>query len=397
MSGSAAIAGLGLTEVGKVFGRRSDDLAVEAVRLAVADAGLRIQDVDGLLVSYGISGPGSGNLSTALGLPDLKLLLDLDTAPGLGSGATAAIATQLACQAVALGLADTVVYVHADASLPDPAEPRGSLWPEVIEARWPDGFGSIVAASGLLGATQNYALATRRHMERFGTTTEQLGAIAVGQRAWAAMNPVAQMRRPITLQDHQNSRWIAEPLRLLDCCLMSNGAAAALITSAERARDLPQPPVYVWGWGQCHSTDRYARGSQFGLVSGGIESGRQAFAMAGIRPRDIGVRQLYDCYTFTVLLSLEDYGFCEKGEGGRLVESGELAPGGSLPTNTGGGQLSAFYLEGATPLHEGVIQARGRGGVRQVSNHDFVLVSGNGGILDHHATLILGAHPRDER
>jgi acetyl-CoA acetyltransferase len=235
----------------------------------------------------------------------------------------------------------------------------------------------------------------RRHMEKYGTTSEQLGAVAVAEREWARLNPIAQMREPITIEDHQRSRWICEPFHLLDCCLVSNGAVAVVITRAERARDLRQPAVYVWGWGQCHPGYTNFRGSMEGLQSGGTASAARAFAMAGVSRSDIGVREFYDCYTFTLLLTLEDYGFVPKGEGGPFAATGALGPGGSLPTNTGGGQLSSFYLWGATPLHEGVIQARGQGGDRQVANHDLVVVSGSGGArMDHHATLILGANPR---
>src|SRR5262249_49993976 len=184
---------------------------------------------------------------------------------------------------------------------------------------------------------------------------------------------------PITIADHQASRFIAEPLHLLDCCLVSNGGVAIVVTSADRAKDLAQPPVYVWGWGQAHPGIVQERGSRFGLETGAAMAGPNAMKMAGITPDDVDVCELYDCYTYTVLVTLEDYGFCEKGEGGPFVASGALAPGGSLPTNTGGGQLSGYYLWGMTPLSEAVIQARGHGGERQAPRHDLVLVSGNGG------------------
>ena len=202
------------------------------------------------------------------------------------------------------------------------------------------------------------------------------------------------MREPITLADHQASRWVSEPLHLLDCCLVSNGAIAVIVTSADRARDLARPPVQLWGWGQGHPGHRKERGSDFGLTTGAVSSGATAMKMAGITPSDVDVCELYDCYTYTVLVSLEDYGFCAKGEGGAFAASGALGPGGSLPTNTGGGQLSAYYMWGFTPLSEAVIQARGDGGERQAPSNDVVLVSGNGGILDHHSTLIVSPHPK---
>jgi acetyl-CoA acetyltransferase len=229
-------------------------------------------------------------------------------------------------------------------------------------------------------------------METYGTTSEQFGAVAVQQRAWATMNPAAQMRDPITIEDHQASRVIADPLRLLDCCLVSNGAVAVVVTTAERAKDLAQPPVHVLGWGQAHPGITTQRGSGFGLTSGAVSSGATAFGMAGLTPADVDVAQIYDCYTYTVIVSLEDYGFCAKGEGGEFVASGVLGPGGSLPTNTGGGELSSYYMWGMSPLAEGVIQARGQGGQRQVPKHDVVLVSGNGGILDFHSTLLFSPH-----
>jgi acetyl-CoA acetyltransferase len=199
------------------------------------------------------------------------------------------------------------------------------------------------------------------------------------------------MRKPMTVADHHNSRMIADPLRLLDCCLVSNGGVAVIVTSAERAADLRQPPIHVWGWGQAHPGYPMRHGSSFGLVSGAKQSGAAAMAMAGVSPSDVDICEIYDCYTYTVIITLEDYGFCAKGEGGRFAASGALAPGGALPTNTGGGQLSGYYAWGMTPLSEAVIQARGRGGDRQVERNDIVLVSGNGGTLDHHATLIVSS------
>jgi acetyl-CoA acetyltransferase len=171
--------------------------------------------------------------------------------------------------------------------------------------------------------------------------------------------------------------------------MVSNGGVAVIVTTSARAKQLAQPPVYMWGAAQTHPGYPRRRGSEFGLVSGAAVSGPAAMTMAGISPSEIDVLEIYDCYTYTVLLTLEDYGFCAKGEGGPFVEEGILAPGARLPTNTGGGQLSSFYLWGMTPLSEAIIQARGQGGIRQAPHHDVVLVSGNGGTLDRHATLVL--------
>lgn len=387
-SGKAAIVGLGASEVGRVYGKTAAQFAADAVMRAVADAGLELSDVDGVLMSNGITPPGA-LVASSLGLRDLQLSVNVATA-----GATAGAAVQYAAMAVQSGMASTIVYVHSDCPLKEPGSSAGAAYGGAARGRGPTGFMAMSNAIGLGGANPGYALAARRHMEKYGTTSEQLGAIAVAQRAWAVMNPLAQMRTPITIEDHQKSRWIAEPFHLLDCCLVSNGAVAVVITTAERARNLAQPPVYIWGWGQCHPGYSNSKGSEWGLVSGAKISGEVAFKMAGLSVSDIGVRELYDCYTFTALLTLEDYGFVPKGEGGPFAATGELGPGGSMPTNTGGGQLSSFYLWGVTPLHEAVVQTRGQGGDRQVPNHDFVLCSGNGGLLDHHATLILGANPR---
>jgi acetyl-CoA acetyltransferase len=213
-----------------------------------------------------------------------------------------------------------------------------------------------------------------------------LGAIAVAERQWANGNPMAQFYdTPMTLEDYRRSRWIVEPFRLFDCCLVSNGGLAVIVTAGEHARDLPRPPVYVLGMGQGHPGGDPAET----LASGAPLAKATAFTMAGIELADIDVAELYDCYTFTVLVTLEDYGFCQKGEGGPFVADGRIAPGGALPVNTGGGQLSSFYMWGMTPVSEAVIQLRGTGGARQVRDATVALVSGNGGILSTHAALVL--------
>ena len=387
----AAIAGLGMTETGKVYGRTAAQFAAEAARLAVADAGLTLGDVDGLLVSQGIAGGVDLRLQRDLGLSDLRLLAQIN-----GAGTTAVSQVQYAALAVAAGIASVVVCVHGDAPL-QPSVPSGAVY----RSAGPSGpygaaigFAATRLVAGLRGANPGYALAARRHMAHYGTTSEQLGAIAVAQRAWAGMNPGARFRDPITVEDHQASRWVVDPLHLLDCCVVTNGGIAVVVTSAERARDLAQPPVYLWGSAQSHPGYSMARDCEFGLRTGAAVAGPAAMKMAGITPADVDVRELYDCYTYTCLVTLEDYGFCAKGEGGELAASGALGPGGALPTNTGGGQLSGNYLWGMTPLAEAVTQTRGQGRARQVPRHEVVLVSGNGGLLDYHATMVLATQPR---
>ncbi|SEF54440.1 Acetyl-CoA acetyltransferase [Thermomonospora echinospora] len=384
MGEGAAIAGLGMTELGRVYGRSPRRLAADAVRRAVTDAGLGLADLDGLVVSHGLGGSPGIELADTMGLRDLRVLTVMNS-----FGATAGAMVAYAAMSVISGAASAVACVFADAPL-RPRQSSGSAYQR--DAREWYGFGGMTAALGFRDVNTPYALAARRHMNRYGTTSEQLGAIAVSTRQWAVMNPLAQMREPMTLADHQNSRWVAEPLHLLDCCLVSNGAIAVVVTGADRARDLARPPVHIWGWGQGHPGHSKERGSEFGLTTGAAVSGPTAMKMAGVTAQDVDICQLYDCYTYTVLVSLEDYGFCAKGEGGAFAASGALGPGGALPTNTGGGQLSAYYMWGMTPLSEAVIQARGDGGERQVAKNDVVLVSGNGGILDHHSTLIVSPH-----
>jgi acetyl-CoA acetyltransferase len=375
------IAGLGMTDLGKIYGPTPGQFAAQAVRLAVADAGLSLAEVDGLLTSSGISGGISVDLQRDLGLTDLRLLTHMQA-----YGSTAGSMVQYAAMAVQSGMASVVACVFADSPL-RPERGSGSVYGT---RRAGAGWWGLLGAAGIVGANPMYALAARRHMERYGTTSEQLGHIAVAQRAWAARNPAAQMREPITLADHQRSRWIAEPFHLLDCCLVSNGGIAVVVTTAERAAAMAQPPVHVLGWAQSHPGHYLRRDPDFGLVTGAARAGPAALAMAGMTLADVDVAELYDCYTFTVLVTLEDYGFCPKGEGGPFAASGVLGPGGSLMVNTGGGQLSGYYMWGMTPLSEAVIQARGHGGARQAGAHDVILVSGNGGVLDHHSTLVLG-------
>lgn len=379
---NAAIAGLGLTEVGKVYGRSATDLAADAVRLAVADAGLRMSDLDGLLVSPGTQGAPKLSLQKVLGLKDLRVLAEIGAL-----GASPAIMVAYAAAAIASGEASAVACVFADA----PLKPEGAARDAFGRQRTlPSGFAAYHAAIGAVTPNIFYALAARRHFETYGTSSEQLGAIAVAQRAWAAHNPVAQFRDPLTLDDHQKSPLIADPLHLLDCCLVSNGGAAVIVTSATRARDLAQPAVPVLGWAQAHPGRAMHRGSDFGLRTGAAIAGPAALKMAGLTLADVDLVELYDSYTYTVLVTLEDYGFCPKGEGGSFVADGRLGPGGALPCNTGGGQLSSYYLTGFTPLIEAVTQVRGQAGERQVDKANVVMVSGSGGVLEHHATLILG-------
>ena len=378
ISGKAAICGLGITEMGRVY-RSATDLAVEAVHLALQDAGLEKSQLDGLLINAGTTRGVNIGLHVKLGLKELNVLTFMQ-----GFGSSAGQMIQYAAMAVENGMADYVCCVFAD----DPLKEGKRTGDAYAGNRRPDALASLYPIYGFAGAIPMYAMGAQRHMDTFGTTQDQLGQIAISQRQWAGFNDRATKREPLDLDAYHASPWVVEPFHVLDCCLVSNGGVAVIVTSAERARDMQQPPVYIRGFAQQHNHD-VGHGGHDPLLEGpGKKAGAKALAMAGAQLSDITQCQLYDCYTYTVLVTLEDYGFCAKGEGGPFVEDGKLGPGGALPTNTGGGELSSFYMWGMTPVTEGVIQGRGQGGERQMPN-DLILVTGNGGVLNYHSNLLL--------
>ncbi|GAA1868871.1 thiolase [Pseudonocardia ailaonensis] len=385
--GDVAVVGLGVTDMThRVYGS-GRDFAAEALALALADAGLDKSDLDGLLVHGNQTADSSPELANALGLRELRLF-SVMYAAGAGAGGM----LQYAAMAIGAGLVDTVALVFSDAPLRPRAKASSTQYGGA-PSRTPEGWDYLPFVHGDFGvAVSGYALAAQRHMDLYGTTSEQLGAIAVAQRAWAQLNPAAQMRKPMTLSDHQSSRLVVEPLHLFDCCLVSNGAVALVLTSGARARDLPQPPVYLRSVVQSHPGDDGTGDRDGMLVTGASRAGPAALRAADLELSDITLLQLYDCFTYTVLVTLEDLGFCGKGEGGAFVADGKLGPGGSLPTNTGGGQLSSFYMWTFTQLSEAVIQGRGQAGERQVARNDHILVSANGGILRNHASIVMSPH-----
>src|SRR5690349_15193192 len=318
LCGATAIAGLGITPQGKVYGNTAVGFAVDAVRLALDDAGLDRTDLDGLLLNPGLTwndlGMGSFQLQQAMGLRDLRLSATM----GLG-GATASATIQHAAQAIAAGLCRTVACVFSDAPLKPPS-------PERERSSSASAYGFVrgwEAAYGYFGVNAMYALVARRHMARYGTTQDHLGAVAVAQRRWANLNPQAQMHdQPLTLDDYHRSRWIVEPFHLFDCCLVSNGGLAVIVTGAEHASDLRRPPVYIRGMAQGH----LGGDPSDTLASGAVLTREPALGMAGVTLRDVDVVELYDCYTFTVLVTLEDYGFCAKGEGGPFAAEHVTGP-----------------------------------------------------------------------
>jgi acetyl-CoA acetyltransferase len=367
-----AIAGFGQTQIGKWPDLSDYELQLTAIKNALDDAGLKKQDINGLITHSHILGAVRVHHQRVAE----RLGINTDFGVSLSTGgATSGLMVQVAIAAIEAGFCTTVLCVHGD-----------KRWTRRAEVREPEpDYGML---SGMFGATAQHALGATRHMHDYGTTHDQLGAIAVAFRKHASLNPDAQMRDPITLEDYHRSRWVVWPFHVLDCCQVSDGAAALIVTSAERARDLRQPPVYVMGMGGANNSRGWTYGNHM-IELAGKESGAKAFHMAGVTPADIDTAQLYDSYTYIVLATLEDYGFCKKGEGGPFVEGGRLELGGSLPTNTSGGMLSEGYLEGMLQIGEAVRQLRGQAGPRQVSEAELAIVSGNGGNTVCHSTLIL--------
>ncbi len=372
----AQIVGVGETRYtrwGKIGDVTEHALACQAILSAVEDAGLGIDDVDGL-ASFAEDRNEAIFLAAELGLPRLRFA-NMVWMPG-GGGGCAAVGN--AAMAVESGQADAVVVYRSlcqgqffrfgnagrvVAAAADPAPPTVQQASSLFLASM--GF---AMPYGLLMAAAAYALPTRRHMHLYGTTSEQLGRIAVTFREHASRNPRAVMGgRPMSLEDHQASPMIADPHRLFDCCLESDGACAVVVTSAERARDLPKRPVEILA-----SEQGAPKGYAFGpftnanvpddlYATGGTEElATRLYGRAGLGPGDVDVAQIYDHFTGCVLMQLEDFGFCGRGEGGPFVESGALAwKGGSLPTNTHGGGLSEAYIHGLNHVVEGVRALRG--------------------------------------
>ncbi|WP_235834436.1 thiolase C-terminal domain-containing protein [Actinomadura logoneensis] len=352
-----AIAGVGYTPFSKDSGVSTLTLAVDAVTAALADAGLTVDDVDGLATHRVGDSTPPWVVAPALGVREVTWYLDQ-----FGGGSVSHSVVAQSAMAVASGMAETVVCYRAiNARSEFRMGGTGRAPAPVFDVQYQ-------APYGYFAPPQQFAMYARAHMNRYGTTHEQLGRIAVRQRENAAKNPRALKRDPITLDDYLASRWIAEPLRLLDCCLETDGACAVVVTSRERARDLRRPPVLISAaaWGGGDSMFSGAGSTPAGTDWTVTEAARLAprlYRMAGITPSDIDVAELYDCFTYSVLVQLEDYGFCPKGEGGPFVESGE-----GPPVNTHGGFLSEGYVHGINHIAEAVSQLRGDAGDRQVPN-----------------------------
>jgi len=380
--GQVAIVGVGETAVGKVPGRSALWFNAEATRLALEDAGIDKSQVDGLVTAPSFVAPFprmSVAVSEYLGIrPTFSNTLNV-------SGATAAASVNVAAAAIHAGLADTVVVCCGDNMLSGLT--RDLAVKVLIESRDPQ----YEAPFGLLVAT-TFALTAQRHMAEYGTTPEQLARVAVVTRRHALKKPGAHMTAPITAEDVLASKLITTPYHMLDCALVSDGGAAFVLTAAERARDLRKKPVYLLGGGESYTQEHIFCAESI-TTTGAAISSRRAYAMAGVGPGDIDVAGIYDCFTGTVIMMLEDLGFCEKGEGGPFVEAGHITYGGRIPINTHGGMLS--YAHPGLPggffhIVEMVRQLRGEAGERQVAGAELTLCHSLGGGFATNATIILG-------
>jgi len=373
--GGAAIVGVAEADLGQVAeGMSVFDLMAQGAKRALDDCGLRLKDVDGLFAA---------TTQSRLSVLALAEYLGIDPA-FLGStivgGSSFEYHVAHAMGAIALGLCNVALIAYG--STQRSVGRRQASLREVNPYETP--FRPFLPSSA-------YALAASRHMHEFGTTREQLAAVAVAAREWALLNPAAWEKKPLTLEDVLSSRMVSHPLTVRDCCLVTDGGGAIVVTSVERARSLKKPPAYVLGFGQ--SVTHGSISSMPDLtVTGALAAGKAAYAMAGLAPSDIDAVELYDAFTINTILFLEDLGFCRKGEGGAFVSGGRIGPGGSLPVNTNGGGLSYCHpgMYGLFLLIEAVRQLRGECGARQVKDCEVALAHGNGGVLSSQATVILG-------
>lgn len=378
LRGSTAIVGIGLAGIGEAPGRTHLELIGEAVHNALADCGLKLSDVDGLFTVNQVNS-----------LPTLSVGEYLGIRPRHADGTNLGGASFLnyaisASAALTAGLCDVALICYGS----NQKTGAGKLIMAAADAppyeapykpRYP-----VVA----------YALAAARHMYQYGTTREQLAEVAVAARRWAQLNPRAYRREPLTVTDVLESRTVCDPLTVRDCCLVTDGAGAVVMVRSDRAKSLVAEPAYFLGGAAAQWHRQVSAMPDVCLTAAG-ESGRRAYEMAGLAPADVDVVQLYDAFTINTVLFLEDLGFCPKGEGGRFVAGGTIAPGGSLPVNTNGGGLSCVHpgMYGIFTLIEAAEQLRGTAGERQIKDAQVALCHGNGGHLSSQVTVILGAEP----
>ncbi|WP_137894434.1 thiolase family protein [Ramlibacter sp. 2FC] len=381
LKNKVAIVGVGESDIGKVPGMTGLGLNTQAMRRALDDAGLKVSDVDGLLTAYSFT-----ESYTMLGssLSEYTGLKPRMCASMVAGGASPGIMLRHAAQAIAMGLAETVLVCAGENRATGLGrEAAIAVLANVGHPQFEKPYGGSIPGF--------YAMVAHRHMHEYGTTRNQLASVAVNTRAHAALHPNAQMKAPLTIEQVLASKPIADPLRMLDCCLISDAAGAFVVTSAERARDLRQKPAYLLGVGEMHTHEHIMCAPSL-THFGAAQSGRTAYEMAGVKPADIDVAELYDCFTIVPIIELEELGFVEPGAGGAFFEAGHARIGGKLPVNTHGGMLSHAHAGAAGGLFgivEAVRQLRGNEGERQVHGAELALVHNEGGILSSHCTVIL--------
>ena len=376
LRGKVCIVGAAESDLGKVANNTSHlDLIGQAAIRALDDSGLTLKDVDGVFAATSQSRMVGLGTCEYLGIKPAYI----DSTQIGGSSFMSHVSHAVSAITTGKCSVALIVYGSTQRTMSRAATSQREL------AWYEDPFKPMMPPSA-------YAMAAARHMHEFGTTREQLAEIAVAARKWAMMNPVAFNRDPLTIEDVLNSPMISYPFTIRDCCLVTDGGGAIILTSAERARDLKQPPVFVLGTGE-HIGHANISCMDDMTTTAAVESGKKAYHSAGLTKEDIDVLLLYDAFTITTLLFLEDLGFCKKGEGGSFVENGRIAPDGELPVNTSGGGLSYCHpgMYGLFCLIEATRQVRGQCGERQISEVDTALAHGNGGVLSSQCTVILGS------
>ena len=369
----SCVTGIGETAYMRGSTKTAFELQIESSLKAINDAGLTPKDIDGIIPIGIVSGTADDFIDN-FGLPDLRF-----SAVVPHGGASPAMALQCAATAVASGACNHVLITFGR-NVSAAANKAGARIHNMPQFHFVTEF---EYAMGAAAPAQLYAPMARRHMELYGTTIAQFGEVAVACREHALLNGNAVMKKPITLEDHRNSRMIADPFRLLDCSLESDGGAAVVISATERAGDLRHRKVFISGVAEGHPDSPGAITQRPDMTSLGIaKAAPRAFQMAGVTPADIDVAEIYDCFTYAVIRQLEDMGFCAKGEGGPFVEGGRLKLGGALPTNTHGGLLSQAHVWGLNHIVELVRQLRGDAGAAQVANAEVGLVTGYGDLGD---------------
>src|SRR3954453_1768011 len=373
--GGAAIVGAAESDLGQVGpGFNVIDLMAQGITRALDDCGLGLKDVDGLICATTQARTSALNLSEYLGIS--PAFID-STIIG---GSSFMFHIQHAMAALQLRLCNVAVIAYGST--------QRSVGRQQASVREINPYETPYRP--FLPSTP-YALAGSRHMHEFGTTREQMAAVAVAARQWALKNPVAWEKKPLSIEEVLNARMVSYPFTVRDICLVTDGGGAIVLTTPERAKSLKKPPVYLLGQGQAITHANISSMPDL-TVTGALESGRQAYAMAGLGPKNIDVLELYDAFTINTILFLEDLGLCPKGEGGRFVEGGRIAPGGELPVNTNGGGLSCAHpgMYGLLAIVEAVRQLKGEAPGQQVPGAELALAHGNGGVLSSQATVILG-------